>query len=75
MEGTRPIEDKLRENRLRWFDHRQWRLVDATARMSDTSTINENDMGRGKFKLTWDSDKKNIWNLLNLVENISLDVA
>lgn len=27
-----PVEDKMRENHLRWFDHVESRLIDATVR-------------------------------------------
>ena len=47
-----PIDDKLRENRLRWFGHICRRPTDAVVRRSDMIIGNDNTRGRGKPKLT-----------------------
>ena len=44
--GVVPIEDKLKENRLRWFDHIQWRRTKAIVKRCDTMTVNESVSGR-----------------------------
>ena len=50
--GVAPIEDKMRENRLRWFGHTQRKPLDAPIRKSDLLTIHGNARGRGRPKLT-----------------------
>ena len=47
-----PIEEKIRENRLRWFCHIQRRLINAPNRKSDTIHIEGIARGRGRQKLT-----------------------
>ena len=47
-----PIEEKMRENRLRWFGHIQ-RPTNAPVRKSDAIHIEGNARGRGRPKLTW----------------------
>ena len=68
-----PIEDKLRENRLRWFGHVKRRPMDAPVRKSDLVSIDGNTRGRGRAKLTWwDIIKKNMMSC-GLTEDIALD--
>ena len=40
-----PIEEKIRENRLRWFDHIQRRSINAPIRKSDVIHIKGNARG------------------------------
>ena len=40
-----PIEEKMRENRLRWFGHIQRRPINASVRKSDTIHIEGNARG------------------------------
>ena len=51
--GVAPIEDKLRENRLRWFGHVKRRPLSAPVRKSDLINIDGSARGRGRPKLTW----------------------
>ena len=48
-----PIEEKMRENRLRWFGHIQRRPTNASVRKSDVIHIEGNARGRGRPKVTW----------------------
>ena len=48
-----PIEEKMRENRLRLFGHIQRRPINAPVRKSDAIHIKGNARGRGRPKLTW----------------------
>ena len=49
-----PIEEKMRENRLRWFDHIQRKPINAPVRKSDAIHVEGNDArGRGRPKLIW----------------------
>ena len=52
MVWVAPIEDKIRENRLRWFGHIQQKPLDALVRKSDLLTIHDNASGRGRPKQT-----------------------
>ena len=52
MVGVAPIEDKIRENRLRWFGYIQRRLLDVPVRKSDILMVYGNDRGRDRPKLT-----------------------
>ena len=72
MVKVAPIEDKLRENRLRWFGHVNRRPMDAPVRKSDLVSI-DNTRGRGSPKLTlWDIIKKDMMSC-GLTEDIALD--
>ncbi|KAL7242429.1 hypothetical protein ACSBR1_014913 [Camellia fascicularis] len=47
-----PIEDKLRENRLRWFGYIHWRPTEAVVKRYDTVTLDGSVRGRGRPRLT-----------------------
>ena len=47
-----PIEEKMRENRLRWFGHIQRRPINDPDRKSGAIHIEGNAKGRGRPKLT-----------------------
>ena len=51
--GIAPIEDKLRENRLRWFGHIGCRSKDATVRKMEKIDIAQGKKLRGRQKMTW----------------------
>ena len=51
--GVAPIEDKLRENRLRWFGHIQQRLTEAVVKRCDEVTVDGSVRGRDRPSLTW----------------------
>ena len=46
--GVAPIEDKLRENRLKWFGHVQRRSLDPPVRKGDRIMVQGDVRGRGK---------------------------
>ena len=48
-----PFEEKMRENRLRWFGHIQRRLINALVRKSDAIHIKGNTREQGRPKLIW----------------------
>ncbi|CAL5326839.1 unnamed protein product [Camellia sinensis] len=50
--GVAPIEDKLRENRLRWFGHIQRRPIEAVVKRCDAVTVDGSVRGRGRPRLT-----------------------
>ena len=48
-----PIEEKMRENRLRCCGHIERRPINAPVRKSDAIHIEDNAKGRGRPKLAW----------------------
>ena len=71
--GVAPIEDKMREIRLRWFGHIQRKPLDAPVRKSDLLIIHDNARGRGRPKLTWIEIIKNNIISCNLSVSLALD--
>ena len=57
-----PNEEKMRENRLRWFGHIQRRPINTPVRKSDAIHIEDNARGRGRpkweTKINLDRDNK-----------------
>ena len=52
--GVTHIEDKLRKNRLKWYDHVQRKPIHAPVRKSDRIVVPEDVKGRCRPRLTWD---------------------
>ena len=48
-----PIEEKLVQHRLRWYDHVQRRLSETPVHCEVLSQANNIRRGRGRSKLTW----------------------
>ena len=71
--GVTHIENKLRENRLKWYGHVQRRAVDAPVRKSDRIVVLGDVRGRSRPRLTWESVGKHDMNKYNLIEHIALD--
>ncbi|KAI8568266.1 hypothetical protein RHMOL_Rhmol02G0184700 [Rhododendron molle] len=55
MVGVAPIEEKLRENRLRWFGHIYRKPEYAIVKRADRIDLGSNATGRGRRKLTLDA--------------------
>ena len=55
-----PIEDKMRENRLRWSGHVGRRPTDAPVRRVEKIDIVQDKKLRGRQKMTWMEVVKNI---------------
>ena len=51
--GVTCIENKMRENRLRWFGHIKRRASDAPVRRLERWQAEERVRGRGRPKQTW----------------------
>lgn len=51
--GVAPVEEKMREHRLRWFGHVLRRPLDAPVRKKVCFQENEGKRGRGRPKVTW----------------------
>ena len=69
MVGVAPIEDKMRENRLRWFGHILQRPLDATVRNSNFLLVHGNGRDRGRSKITWTEIIKKDITIYNLSIN------
>ncbi|KAK8936323.1 hypothetical protein KSP39_PZI013809 [Platanthera zijinensis] len=51
--GVAPIEEKMREARLRWFGHVQRRPLEALVRCCESLATRQVKRGRGKPIKTW----------------------
>jgi hypothetical protein len=71
--GVAPIEDKLRENRLRWFGHILRRPKNAPVRRGEFFNMGETKRKRGRPKTTWLGLVKKDLNLCNLTEDLSMN--
>ena len=71
--GIAPIEDKMRENRLRWFGHIGCRPMDAPVRRVENINIEQGKKLRGRPKMTWMEVVKNDMKLLELKERMVAD--
>jgi hypothetical protein len=56
--GVAPIEEKLVQHRLRWFDHVHRRPPEAPVRSGVLDRVDSVRRGRGRPKLTWDESIK-----------------
>ena len=63
----------MRDNRLRWFDHIQWRPTEAVVKRSDAVTVDGSVRGRGRPRLTLASIVNKDMNLLNLTNEMAFD--
>jgi len=51
--GVASIEEKMRENRLRWFDHVRRRPTDAPVRRVERINLGKVKRAQGRPKKTW----------------------
>jgi hypothetical protein len=75
MVGVAPIEEKLRENRLRWFGHVYRRPADAVVKRVDRLALGRNAQGRGRPKLTLDAVVRKDLSILGLSDEVAFDRA
>ena len=75
MVGVASIEDKLRENRLRWYGHIYRRPADAVVRKSDRVVVDNSTRSRGRPKLTLEAVVMKDLSLLDLHDHVALDRA
>ena len=68
-----PIEEKLTQHRLRWFEHVQRRSPEAPVRSGVLEWVDNVKRGRGRLKLTWDESVKRDLKDWNIFKNIALD--
>jgi hypothetical protein len=56
--GAVPVEEKLVQHRLRWFEHVQRKPAEAPVRSGVISWAGNGKRGRGKPNLTWEESVK-----------------
>ena len=71
--GVAPIEDKMRENRLRWFGHIGLRPMDAPIKRVEKIDFEQSKKLRGRPKMTWIEVVKKDMKLLKLKEKMITD--
>jgi len=72
--GATKIEDKMRENRLRWYGRIQGRHLDASVRKSDRIVVFGEARGRGRPKLTWVEVVNKDMRIMNVTEHMVLHI-
>ena len=68
-----PIEDKMRESRLKWFDHMKRRSVAALVRRCKMIDIPGSKRGRGKPKKSLDEVIRENLKVVGLTEDMVQD--
>ncbi|KAH0469003.1 hypothetical protein IEQ34_002235 [Dendrobium chrysotoxum] len=68
--GVAPVEDKIRESRLRWFGHIKRRPFDDPVRKVEVLDLIHVKKDRGRPKKTWLENIRNDISLLDLNENL-----
>ena len=71
--GVAPLEDKLRETRLRWFGHVKRRSVSAPVRRCEAIHILDCRRGRGNPKMSWNVVIRSDMKSLRLTEDMTQD--
>ncbi|VFQ92223.1 unnamed protein product [Cuscuta campestris] len=71
--GMAPVEDKMREARLRWFGHVRRRDADAPVRRCERITVIGRSRGRGRPRKNWKEVIRQDLGLLTLTEDMALD--
>jgi len=51
--GVAPVEEKLRDTRLRWFEHVKRRCVNAPVRRYEKISLSHYRRGRDRPKMSW----------------------
>jgi hypothetical protein len=71
--GVAPIEEKLIQHRLKWFDHVQRRPSEAPVRREVLSRDSNVRRGRGRPKLTWEKTIKRDLKGWDILRDLCLD--
>ncbi|XP_070022910.1 uncharacterized protein [Nicotiana sylvestris] len=71
--GEAPVEDKMREARLRWFRHVKRRGVDALVRRCERLALEGQRRGRYRPKKYWGEVIRRDMALLQLTEDMTID--
>ncbi|VFQ87461.1 unnamed protein product [Cuscuta campestris] len=73
MKGMAPVEDKLREARLRWFGYVRWQDADAPVRRCERITVIGGSRERCRPMKNWKEVIRQDLGLLDLTEDMTLD--
>jgi len=71
--GVAPIEEKLTQHWLRWFEHVQRRPPKAPVHSGVLKRAENVKRGRGRPKLTWDESVKKDLKEWNIPKEVALD--
>jgi len=71
--GVTPLEDKLRETKLRWFGHVKRRSVDALVRRGEVIDLSHCMRGRGQSKMSWNAIIISDMKFMELTEDMAQD--
>jgi len=69
--GIAPLEDKLRETRLRWFGHVKRRSIDALLTRCDAINFVHYRRGRGRLKMSWNEVIRSDMKFMGLTEDMA----
>ncbi|XP_070008736.1 uncharacterized protein [Nicotiana sylvestris] len=71
--GVAPVDDKMREARLKWFGHMQRRSIDAPVRRCERLDVVGTRRGRGRPKKYWGEVIRQDMVRLQISEDMTLD--
>ena len=71
--GVAPLEDKLRESRLRWFGHVKRRCVNAPVRRCEKINLLQYKRGRGRPKMSWNEVIRSDMKIKGVTEDMTQD--
>jgi hypothetical protein len=71
--GVAPVEEKLMQHRLRWFEHMQWRPAEAPIHNGLIRRTGNKKRGRGRPNLTWEESVKRDLNDWCIIKELALD--
>jgi len=71
--GVAPLEDKLRETRLRWFGHVRKSSINAPMRRCEMINLSHCRRGRGRPKVSWSKVIRSNLKSIGLTEDMAQD--
>ena len=71
--GIAPLENKLKESRLKWFRRVKRRSVDAPVRRCKAINLLHYRRGRGRPKMSWNEVIRSDMNFMGLTEDMAQD--
>jgi hypothetical protein len=72
--GVTPVEEKLMQHRLRWFEHIQRRPVEAPIHNEVIRQTGNKKRGRGRPNLTWEESVKRELKDWCITKELALDM-
>ena len=71
--GVAPLEDKMRESRLRWFGHVKRRCANALVRRCEKISLSHYRRGRGRPKISWNEVIMSDMKITGVTEDMTQD--